>query len=157
MPNWCSNRLIIKGMSFKKFKELYYENEQFSFEKVIPIGEWEYEKACEKWGTKWDCNDTDDYCNDDDDELLEISFSTAWSPPELVIEKLRENHPEADVKLLYCEPGCDFCGINGNDIQEDYAFSENSFKGWDEDLKSYIEEEREGCSFIVDEEYFEED
>jgi hypothetical protein len=106
-----------------------------------------------------DCSNLDDYCNDDDydNEYIEIGFSTAWSPPELIVEKLRENHPEANIMLVDFEPGCDFCGINSDDEKECYEFSNKNFECYDEELKSYIMEEQEGCSFILDEEYFEEE
>ena len=44
------------------------------------------------WGTKWDaCDKSVEY---EDSEILALTFNTAWSPPEGIVEKLRERYPE---------------------------------------------------------------
>ena len=45
-----------------------------------------------------------------DYDTLEISINTAWSPPEGVIEKLREKFPELTFQCFYDEPGCEIAG-----------------------------------------------
>ena len=45
-----------------------------------------------------------------DYDTLEISFNTAWSPPEGVITKLREKFPELTFQCFYDEPGCEIAG-----------------------------------------------
>ena len=45
-----------------------------------------------------------------DDEILELTFSTAWSPPEGVIEKLKDKYPDLSFSCLYDEPGMEVAG-----------------------------------------------
>ena len=60
------------------------------------------------WGTKWDaCDKTVEY---EDSEILALTFNTAWSPPEGIVEKLRERYPELNFQCFYDEPGCEIAG-----------------------------------------------
>ena len=60
------------------------------------------------WGTKWDAGDVDiEY---EDSEILELEFDTAWSPPEGIMEKLREKYPELSFQCFYDEPGMEVAG-----------------------------------------------
>ena len=45
-----------------------------------------------------------------DYDSLEISFNTAWSPPEGVVEKLREKFPDLSFQCFFDEPGCEIAG-----------------------------------------------
>ena len=67
-----------------------------------------YHWCVENWGTKWE---PDMYGNElSDYDSLEITFNTAWSPPEGVVEKLREKFPELSFQCFYDEPGCEIAG-----------------------------------------------
>ena len=46
----------------------------------------------------------------EDSEILALTFSTAWSPPEGIVEKLREKYPELNFQCFYDEPGCEIAG-----------------------------------------------
>ena len=60
------------------------------------------------WGTKWDVGDVDiEY---EDSEILSLEFDTAWSPPEGIMEKLREKYPELSFQCFYDEPGMECAG-----------------------------------------------
>ena len=115
MPNWCQNDLVVKGMSMDTFIEKYSiksdgSNEvEISFEKIIPLGEWEFDKAVKEWGTKW--GDVDFVFFQSEDGFI-ASFDTAWSPPIPVIEELRVQNPDATFDLYFAEGGCDFCGFD---------------------------------------------
>ena len=67
-----------------------------------------YDWRLQHWDTKWEPDmlgiEVQDY------DTLEISFNTAWSPPEGVIEKLREKFPELTFQCFYDEPGCEIAG-----------------------------------------------
>jgi hypothetical protein len=45
-----------------------------------------------------------------DDDQVEYTFSTAWSPPEGVIEKLREQYPDVSITAFFDEPGMEIAG-----------------------------------------------
>ena len=67
-----------------------------------------YDWRIQNWDTKWDCYDVS--IDDDDIEQLEISFNTAWSPPEAICNKIREDYPDVSVSWFYDEPGCEIAG-----------------------------------------------
>ena len=60
------------------------------------------------WDTKWDAYDVE--VVDDDPDNLEIQFNTAWSPPEAICHKIREDYPDVSVSWFYDEPGCEIAG-----------------------------------------------
>ena len=67
-----------------------------------------YYWCIDNWGTKWDVSELSiDY---DDDEVLELEFSTAWSPPEGIVEKLKEKYPDLSFSCFYDEPGMEIAG-----------------------------------------------
>ena len=67
-----------------------------------------YDWRIQNWDTKWDCYDVS--IDDDDIEQLEISFNTAWSPPEAICSAIREQYPDVSVSWFYDEPGCEIAG-----------------------------------------------
>ena len=62
----------------------------------------------QNWGTKWNSYDCE--VIEIDDEQIEYRFSTAWSPPEGVIKKLREQYPDIEITAFYDEPGMEIAG-----------------------------------------------
>ena len=67
-----------------------------------------YHWCIQNWGTKWDACDVGvEY---EDSEILALQFNTAWSPPEGVVEKLREKFPDLSFQCFYDEPGCEIAG-----------------------------------------------
>ena len=62
----------------------------------------------QNWGTK--SNSYDDHVDTVDDETVEYEFSTAWSPPKPVIEKLREQYPDVSITAFYDEPAMEIAG-----------------------------------------------
>ena len=67
-----------------------------------------YDWRNQNWGTKWDC-----YEVQIDEELpygFEVTFDTAWAPPEPVCEAIREKYPDISVQWHYDEPGMEFTG-----------------------------------------------
>ena len=67
-----------------------------------------YDWRVQNWDTKWDAYDVS--IDDDDIEQLEISFNTAWSPPEAICNQIREDYPDVSVSWFYDEPGCEIAG-----------------------------------------------
>ena len=68
-----------------------------------------YHWCIDNWGTKWE-PDMLDVDGDQDSEMLEITFNTAWSPPQGVVEKMREKYPKLTFQCFYDEPGCEIAG-----------------------------------------------
>ena len=66
-----------------------------------------YHWCIENWGTKWDVSELDiEY----DDEQLELTFSTAWSPPEGIMQELKDKYPDLSFSCFYDEPGMEVAG-----------------------------------------------
>ena len=65
-----------------------------------------YDWACDVWGTKWDV----DASVDVGDDYIEISFDTAWCPPEGVFNYIKKQYPDLSVSWFYDEPGMEIAG-----------------------------------------------
>ena len=63
-----------------------------------------YDWRLRYWDTKWDCYDLEI----DEDDLphgFEVTFNTAWSPPEGICRAMRKQYPDIDISWFYDEPG----------------------------------------------------
>jgi len=129
MPNYCNNRLILKGHSFEldKFFNDNYENEEqcLSFNKLVRLPEEEkdnwYDWQSTNWGTKWDSGYP---TYKKEANILIYEFDTAWSPPNEWFKSIYKKY-NIDMLLLYYEPGCNFSGC--------YEKSDNEFNEIDFD------------------------
>ena len=66
-----------------------------------------YYWCIDNWGTKWELSELDiEYY----EEMLELTFSSAWSPPEGVMNKLKEKYPDLSFTCFYDEPGMEIAG-----------------------------------------------
>ena len=68
-----------------------------------------YNWRVQNWGTKWDCysleiDDTDMHYG------FEVTFETAWSPPEESCNAIREQYDDLSRSWFYDEPGCEIAG-----------------------------------------------
>lgn len=131
MPNHCYNILTVKGnesdvsrcLDFIHGKE---EDALFDCGKVIPYpkeyadGDADgsgkgynsggYEWCIANWGTKWGAYDAN--LIERENGIAKIDFSSAWSPPSPVVEKLAELYPTLDFKLEFEEVGADYSGYD---------------------------------------------
>lgn len=65
-----------------------------------------YDWRCKHWGTKW--NATDCYIEDWDEDLLKITFSTAWAAPLPIFKKLIKSNPDQGFVFEWQnEDGCE--------------------------------------------------
>ena len=109
-PDW--KRLPNEKGEFPKLRqELNKDGSVFYETYDFPDGKnddrWYY-WCIDNWGTKWELSDLDiEYS---DDEILELTFSTAWSPPEGVMNKLKEKYPDLGFTCFYDEPGMEVAG-----------------------------------------------
>ena len=68
-----------------------------------------YDWRIQNWGTKWDAYEVDI----DDSELeygFEVTFDTAWSPPEAICYAIKEQFDDLSISWFYDEPGMEFAG-----------------------------------------------
>ena len=116
MPNWCSNSLTIKGdaSTLVALKEIIESDGEGLLEAIAPLGgEWDYSKAVEKWGTKWDISTEGLEYTDNGDGTAEITgyFDSAWSPPIEALHALSQDWDSCYIELKYFEPGMCFIGV----------------------------------------------
>ena len=111
-PDW--KRLPNEKGEFPKLRqELNKDGSVFYETYDFPDGKnddrW-YHWNIQNWGTKWDITADSVDIGYEDSEQLEIEFSTAWSPPEPICNKLREMFPDLSFSWFYDEPGMEFAG-----------------------------------------------
>ena len=114
MPNDCYNyleapdgdvSLIADYFSTRKRKYSKLPETYLNFEKIIPYPDKKSRNdnwRRDNWGTKW--NSYDGQVTEDG-----IGFNTAWCPPTEAIAELAKQIGET-IRLIYEEPGMDFCG-----------------------------------------------
>ena len=68
-----------------------------------------YDWRLQNWDTKWDAYDVEQHDFDDPDQY-EVTFNTAWCPPDAICHALREKYPDLSVSWFYDEPGCEIAG-----------------------------------------------
>jgi len=66
-----------------------------------------YEWCWDNWGTKWNACEVEFHVEND---IIVITFSTAWEPPKPVIEAISREFPELRLQLYYYEGGGGFKG-----------------------------------------------
>lgn len=136
MPNWCINDIDISGPS-EKIKELYDRmiQENCIFEILVPIGNWEYDKAVEAWGTKWDANSQDlDLYDNGDYSCISGQIETAWGPPIQVFETYLNDNEDVSIEIKYFEPGMQFVGQYIDGFDECYEYESYSI----DNISDYI-------------------
>ena len=68
------------------------------------------------WGTKWNLvpdpegNLTDYVVVEQSEELIELEFETAWSPPNGIYSEIWAKYPDLTVNWFYREDGCQLSG-----------------------------------------------
>ena len=117
-PDWANTPLTssdVQGIVYDRGKvgELPVITKQtygdsYRFKSTNQVDDRWYDWRIQNWDTKWDCYDVS--IDDDDPEQLEVSFNTAWSPPEAICNKIREDYPDVSVSWFYDEPGCEIAG-----------------------------------------------
>lgn len=145
MPNWCSNFATFRHKDpdqLVKMAKAIDDDELFNAFVPMPeelkgteglagndreleakygASDW-YSWAVGNWGTKWDASDA--IINYKDDECIELSFETAWSPPEGFYARLMDLG--WDVDAYYYEPGMSFCGHWADGCDEAYEIPATS-------------------------------
>jgi hypothetical protein len=111
MPNYCYNKITIKGAP--ELIERIVHN-KFSFNVLNPVDNYSNENCIEHWGTKWDCSDFEVLYQRKDKLIFECT--TAWSPPTKIIDILIQKS-DAWVKCEWHEEG-GYAGVIVGDKKE---------------------------------------
>jgi hypothetical protein len=146
MPNWCYNTLSVSHSDPAQIARFVKAaNDGRLFEEFVPLneeGEWDYNTAVNKWGTKWDIHES---YFDSDSNSAYGSFDTAWSPPIEFYDTIVAQG--FDVHALFHEPGMAFAGTYHTEIGDtfiDYDFSNPNWRdNLDEELVEWLEPEYE--------------
>jgi len=115
MPNWCHNRVKFTFPNqelCQKFDTAI--KDECLFSAFVPLDvenseeKWDFEKAVELWGTKWEPSDVEidevPVSMDNSDIEMNISFETAWAPPIGFYERLNKNYG-IFIFAMFCERG----------------------------------------------------
>jgi hypothetical protein len=101
MPNHVRNTLNIVG--HKEDLDVF-EGAEFSFQQLVPppsgLQDMNlYSWKLENWGTKWDRYEF--VLDRKDENILVVSFDTAWDPPLLFLRHLHDLYPRCWFKLRW--------------------------------------------------------
>lgn len=113
MPNYCDNRLRLEAASDNEIEKILdfikSEKYNFDFEKVVPLnGDNSSRHAFDAWGCGSDAGETS--ISSIEDGLVEIEFTTAWSPALGILKALAEIFPAVTFTYEFEECGMDFSG-----------------------------------------------
>ena len=111
-PDW--KRLPNEKGEFPKLEQMKNPKGEVMWETYnFPDGKnddrW-YHWNIQNWGTKWDITADSVDIEYADSEQIEIEFDTAWSPPEGVMQELKDRYPDLSFTCLYDEPGMEVAG-----------------------------------------------
>ena len=147
MPNWCNNDVTITASKEKidalvdvltNFQEETGVRELFAVIRPRPADQednW-YEWNCSNWGTKWDASVY--HWDQTDEQTIQVSFDTAWSPPLALYEYMVANG--YSVSATYNEPGMCFAGIYEDGYDEYYEYADMSADQIEKELPSDLNE-----------------
>jgi hypothetical protein len=117
MPNWCSNTITIEGPA-DKIRALWdavNPNSEYAglLQAMVPIGEWDYDRAVQAWGTKWDINGEGlEFIDNDNGRAMITGWAdSAWSPPLEAFQTYANANEDCSMELKYFEPGMCFVGV----------------------------------------------
>ena len=138
MPNWTENDLDVKGLLSEVnlfIKKAKGTNGDIDFNNFVPypddfikkdvkamnskkakdgFNSGGFEWCCNNWGTKWNACDIvmDLKTTNGKTSKLQVSFSTAWSPPLPIIKAMSKAFPTLTFVLNFYEAGCSFAGCS---------------------------------------------
>ncbi len=105
MPNWIFNQLCLSGNKeelLKFYEENVNKKNYLDFELSVPT-----DNPIDDWGTKWNatyCSYPENYevitlPSNDNDNILEFEFKTAWYPPYKYIETVSKKYNNIEFEL----------------------------------------------------------
>jgi len=142
MPNDCYNIIDIShnnSDTMNRLVECLENDPPEFFAAFVPCPK--NENCVSYWGTKWDVYDVSIDEKSDDNSTINISFSTAWSPPTRAYSQLQKLGFSINAKFM--ESGGDFCGYWNNGEEIIYANVLDNIKNVPEEFHFYFENEEE--------------
>lgn len=138
MPNWCMNYVTITGPIEKLEQIAEAANKGQLFEYLSPIGEWDYGKAVENWGCKWEASEVS--CEIEyDTQTIMLNFDTAWGPPIAAYQAGEAKH-DLEIMASFYEPGMAFVGCY-EDMEEETFDIDFEDENWCDNIPSNLVEE----------------
>lgn len=116
MPNWCANTLTVEHSDPAMIDKFQSAVEECNLlQTFVPLDQWDFEEAVDKWGTKWDISNGE-VIDRWSPETLCVSFDTAWSQPSGFYDELMEQG--FTVSAQFFEPGVGFVGqyVDGEEV-----------------------------------------
>lgn len=119
MPNHVRNHIKFTGVGAGEvMKSLANETDAaaqiFDFNRIVPepenIGDGWYNWRCDNWGTKWNAYSIEPPQISSDGTEANVSFTTAWDPPEAVLAVLSKQHPNIEVFCQFFSEDTPYCG-----------------------------------------------
>jgi hypothetical protein len=136
MPNDCYN--VIYSIEHDnpdvmiRLKNSLKQDPPVFFAEFLPCPENEHPTSY--WGTKWDVYDV--YMLEDNDDVLQISFYTAWSPPLAAYALLKTLG--FTIEANFMEYGADFCGYWKDGIETIYENVHDNLHNVPEEFHYYF-------------------
>lgn len=107
MTNWAHNTLTLHSTDATLLAEVVAglregasHGAALTFEAVLPLGEWDYDRAVSTWGTKWDADLVE---LEEGPTTLTYTFNTAYAPPVPVVQRISARWPALVVHLAATE------------------------------------------------------
>lgn len=93
MPNHVAHFATLYGKpeTIAEIKAVI-DNDESLMEHYLPLscGEWDYDVACEEWGSKWGDYETQVTDDEESDDEVNIVFQSAWGPLRPGLDRLSE-------------------------------------------------------------------
>lgn len=153
MPNWCRNYVTINGPE-KQLKDFISSTPKNSngndglLSKYVPIGEWEFEKAVDSWGTKWDIDEIiiGEIAEQYHYHTVDLQFDSAWTPPLEAIKAISLIFPYFQIGVHYVEDGVGFIGFVVYSNGQELVIEESDFPDFYDDLDKMSEEDQDNLA-----------
>ena len=141
MPNDCYNIVEISHDdpdTVKRLVECLEKEPPEFFAAFVPCHK--SENCVSYWGTKWDVYDVS-IDEKSDDNTINVSFSTAWSPPMRAYSQLQKLGFTINAKFM--ESGGDFCGYWNDGEEIIYENVVDNIKDVPEEFHFYFQVDEE--------------
>jgi len=115
MPSWCTNTILISG-DHKEILDFAIDvknNKDKLFEWLLPLRQRHYEDTesiASYWGSKCEASDVsvhifECYPKDETKSLLQLTFRSAWCPPDGVLRRLYFKYENFKFEFAYDSEG----------------------------------------------------